>query len=239
MTDILTLPKFHAIQQLPFTIAPASSPSVFSQVLQLRHVAYGKHDYVNEFKSRLLEPDKIDQDGHSTTLAAVEKLTGRVLGTVRLVCNMDGPCDLPEGLPYDECLAGVYAYMDRYAILASPVTLQVSAAFTKAVWLWALGRDARWLVALARAPLARRYRRQGGLTVRGSPEGIVMSSLHAEPYYLVAAKLGEALQRMRDANPTFVKDFVQMSHPDIRVFGQSTAWPLPPVVPLNPLEVSK
>lgn len=141
-----------------------------------------------------------------------------------MTSNVDGPVPLPENLPMAECLRGAYAYIDRFALAQHDVPLLVTPALIKAMWLWALGRDARWLIALARAPLARRYKRWGGLTLRGSPDGIVMPEYHDEPYFLVGSPLGEAAARMAEENPSFGVDFAAMVHPDIKVHGASASW---------------
>lgn len=224
MPDSLLLHDFKGFQSLPFSIYPIRSVELMADVLRLRQAAYSRHDYKSELKNVMPLPDQQDLCGYSCTLAAVAKEDGRLLGTVRMTSNVDGPVPLPQGLEDAECLKGAYAYIDRFAVVQGAYSPLVPPALIKAMWLWALGRDARWLVALARAPLARRYKRWGGLTLRGSAEGIVMPDYHDEPYFLVGAPLGEAAMRMARDNPGFGIDFTAYVHPDIKVHGAGLPW---------------
>lgn len=224
MPDNLPLQEFQGFYALPFKIHPVSSQLEMEQVLALRHSAYGRHDYRAELVSEMPRPDSLDTAGYSTTLVAVEKTSGALIGTVRLTCNADGPAPLPPDLPLAPCLQGVYAYLDRFAVAAEGDNRIVAPALIKAMWLWALGRDARMLLALARAPLARRYQRWGGLVLKGQPEGFHMDEYHAEPYFLVGAGLGEAAVRCAQDNPKFGIEFTGRMHSDIRVQGCGASW---------------
>jgi hypothetical protein len=223
--NIVTFEQDSQPVYLPLKVVPVQTPIQARAALQLRYSAYARHDYNEEIKARLRAPDDADLGGIATTLVAIRKVDGAVVGTVRIMSSMDGLPDFPSDMPEDPCLEGAYAYIDRFATdTSAPEASVAAAALMKATWLWALGRDARWLVALARAPLARHYRRYGGLTVRAEGAPVYMLDYHAKPYFLVAAQLGEALQRLLSENPQHGSGFISKVHPDIKVTGEALLW---------------
>lgn len=211
------------VEPLPFRVRPAA-PDDASQVYALRHQAYANRSlYLAQFKDSLAQPDEVDRHPASATFVAVCKTTSEVLGTIRVACSTDVDDLLPPETPDDPCLAGPFAFVDRFAVTrGAPST--VSLALLKAVWLWALGRDARWLVALAGAPLARHYQRWAGLSIRADGQSFIVAKDLAEPVYLVAGRVGEAQSRLIENNPRFVDGFLSKVHPDINVVGTSTSY---------------
>lgn len=203
---------------LPFTLRPVASAGEFAQVLALRHLAYSRHaGYHDDFKESLLSPDVQDLSTFSTVFVAVSKTDKRVVGTIRITSSRDVQGLLPAEVPSDVCSQGAFAFIDRFAT-APKVSVEVAAALMKSVWLWSQGRDARWMVALANAALARRYRRWGGLDVRAGGQPVFIPEDLTEPIYLVGAEVTTALTQMERRNPQF-SAFLKTVHPDINVAG--------------------
>lgn len=208
------------VEDLPFRVRPVSS-SEAAQVYLLRHEAYAKRSlYLDQFKQSLGEPDDVDANPYAVTFVAVCKTTGEVIGTVRVACNLDVPYLLPPETPRDPCIEGPFSFVDRFAVKQGAPSA-VSPALLKAVWLWTIGRDARWLVALAGAPLVRHYRRWAGLTIRAGGQSFIVAKDLAEPVSLVAGRVAEAQNHLLAHNPTFVDRFLSKVHPDINVMGAS------------------
>lgn len=206
------------VEALPFRVRPVK-PDEKSQVYLLRHQAYAKRSlYLDEFKQSLFEPDSVDANLHAVNFVAVCKTTADILGTVRVACNFDVPDLLPPETPSDPCIEGPFSFVDRFAVKQG-APASVFPALLKAVWLWTIGRDARWLVALAGAPLARHYRRCAGLSIRAGGQSFIVASDLAEPVFLVAGRVAEAQNVLMTHNPRFVDDFFSKVHPDINVMS--------------------
>jgi len=206
------------VEQLPFRVR-AVRPEEAAQVYDLRCEAYSSRAmYLDHFKASLAKPDSVDLNPYAVTFVAVCKNSGDVLGTIRVACNADVDDLLPPETPSDPCIEGPFAFVDRFAIRRSAPN-SVSLALLKSVWLWTLGRDARWLVALAGAPLARHYQRWAGLSVRANGQSFIVKADLAEPVFLVAARVAEAHTQLMDRNPEFVNNFLSRVHPDINVMG--------------------
>jgi hypothetical protein len=206
------------VEDLPFRVRPVC-PREESQVYLLRHQAYSNRSlYLDQFKASLAAPDTMDANPYAVTFVAVCKATGDVIGTVRVACNLDVPDLLPPETPRDSCIEGPFAFVDRFAVKhGAPAS--VFPALLKAVWLWTIGRDARWLVALAGAPLVRHYRRWAGLTIRAGGQSFIVAKDLAEPVSLVAGRVAEAQNHLITHNPKFVDTFLSKVHPDINVMG--------------------
>lgn len=206
------------IGKLPFRVRPVM-PGEHDQVYQLRHQAYADRAlYLDGFKQALLEPDSVDANPYATTFVAVCKHTSEILGTIRIACNADVDDLLPPETPSDPCVEGPFAFIDRFAVKRG-APAAVSLAVMKAVWLWTIGRDARWMVALAGAPLARRYQRWAGMSIRADGQSFIVAKDLAAPVFLVAGRVGEAQNQLIEKNPGFVDGFLSKVHPDINVMG--------------------
>lgn len=215
-------PPPHHFQRLPFFVGPATTDEHFQQVLELRYQAYGRHDYEADLQQSMKTPDSVDISGYSTTLVAVCKETGLVLGTVRLTSSLDTEIDWPEGVPLDDvALKGAYTYIDRFAAHDSATAL-VAEALIKGIYLWSRARDSEYGAALALPALARVYARKGGMTIK---EGlrVAMPAYHRAPYCFLTARTDDVREILQNKNPLFSKEFFNRAHPDICV----TAWPRP------------
>jgi len=220
MYEKVHVPLQEGIESLPFRVRPAR-PDEAQQVYRLRRDAYaGRSLYLDEFKQALAEPDTVDGNPCAITFVAVCKATDEVLGTIRLACSLDVPDLLPLETPSDPCTEGSFSFADRFAVRRR-VPACVTHALLKTVWLWALSRDTRWIVALAGAPLARHYQRWGGLSVRAGGQSFIVAKDLAEPVFLVAARLAEAQDYLATHNPKFFDDFISKVHLDINVRGLS------------------
>jgi N-acyl-L-homoserine lactone synthetase len=218
MFEKLHIPVRAEVEALPFRVRPAL-PDDAPQVYQLRHQAYASSSlYLAQFKESLAEPDSVDNHPASTTFVAVCKSTGEVLGTIRIACSVDVDGLLPPETPHDPCIEGPFSFVDRFAVQRGAATA-VSLALLKSAWLWSLGRDARWIVALAGAPLARHYKRWAGLTVRAGGKSFIVEKDLAEPVFMVAGRVAEAQTHLIDHNPGFVNSFLSKVHPDINVMS--------------------
>jgi hypothetical protein len=214
---------FKDAQSLSFVVAPAATAEQLYGVLILRQEAYGRHAYKRALRQSLSAPDACDLSDCAVTLVAIDKATHSMLGTVRVTSNLDASIELPGDLPHVRCLDEAFVYVDRLAVCKDCPHPDVVRALMKGAMLWAKGRDARWLVALARAPLARFYKRGGGLTLQGDAKGVVMPDYHDDPYFLLGASVLDAAANLRLANPD-AASFLDAVHPDIRVQGQGLSW---------------
>ena len=225
MVDLLQFKPYEkSTEVLPFRVCPVNTDSQLKSVLELRKTAYAKHSgYLDSFKEGLDTPDAQDLSSCAITLVAICKETQALLGTVRITASLDSSDLLPPETPADECTEMPFAFIDRFAIKSGAHPL-VFAALIKAVWLWALGRDTRWIVGLAAASLARHYNYWGGLSIRGGGRAFIVEKDLAEPVYLVAASASEAQRKVLERNPEFANYFLSKIHPDINVMGQPLPW---------------
>lgn len=224
MFEQLNIPVRTDVEALPFRVRRVR-PDEAAQVYRLRHRAYAKRSlYLEQFKESLAAPDSVDSNPDAVTFVAVCKRTAEVLGTIRVACNSDVADLLPPETPRDPCIAGPFSFIDRFAVKQGAPAV-VAPALLKAAWLWTLGRDARWLVALAGAPLARHYRHWAGLSVRANGQSFIVAKDLAEPVFLVAARVAEAHSRLMERNPRFFDSFVSKVHPDINVMDTSAFVP--------------
>ena len=185
----------------------------------LRRQAYAERSqYLDQFKDSLGVPDGIDANPHATTFVAACKATGEVLGTIRIACNADIDGLLLPKPPGDPCTAGTFSFVDRFAVKRGAPAV-VSFALLKTAWLWTLGCDARWIVALASPALARHYQRWAGLTIRAGGQSFIVAQDLARPVFLVAARVAESQNHLIVHNPWAVDNFLSKVHPDINAVG--------------------
>lgn len=200
----------------PFLIRRVTDAKELDAVVQLRHQAYSRKDvYQPGFTAALQQVDRLDLSLASTVLGAIDKDTGRVLGTVRLTLNRDVPDVLPAVVPASPLTRGVFTFIDRFAVRPGADRL-VGPALMKALWLWSKQEKSQALVALAQRLLVAHYSRWGGLEPQGDGEPIQVPDDLREPVYFVGQSMSRIFAQAAKNNPAFAA-FLELDHADIDV----------------------
>lgn len=217
-------PVINKISSLPFIIKPISTPKEAKNCLKFRHEQYSRKDYNPTWQQSMLSPDSQDLYQNSVTLIALDKQSLEIIGTMRVTHNIDNKDFLKS---YFEKVnfqfEGCFSYLDRFAISpsADPLT---GPALMKASWLWIKACNVPFVFALAQRPFLRIYDKWGGLTLRGSDEGLIIPEFSSKKYYLIGASVLEGESQMALKNPEFYYEFYPTIHPDIQILKEGFNW---------------
>ena len=100
------------VQQLGFTVRPARNLFELQEVAGLRHAAYGRHRPQHGQPA----PDRYDFMPNAVVLVAIDKSSGRVVGSLRVVTGDVGPLELDAYVALPRGVTGVpaeAAYLGR------------------------------------------------------------------------------------------------------------------------------
>jgi hypothetical protein len=141
---------------LPYRIHPVEDPSLLLGVRALRRAAYSK--YLGDAAQPFEAPDAIDARPSTVVFAAQSKTDGRVVGSLRITSNADGPLPLEQSTTLPAWLATRrLAEFTRFVTEREPHDPRLAPLLMKAAFLYAESVGIEALVVASRAKMAERY----------------------------------------------------------------------------------
>lgn len=200
---------------LPFVVRAATSPDDLRQVAQLRAEAYGRH--LPAFASVLRRVEDADRSPGVVVLLARGKDDGRIVGTVRLQVDHERPLPVEASVALPGWLRGDGPLVEatRLGVEASERGAMARNALLKASYLHAEAAGAAWIVATARPPLDRLYRR---LLFRDAFEHqapVPMVHVGNLPHRVLALPLRQARALSAVRHHPLAAYFFDTDHPDL------------------------
>lgn len=203
---------------LSFTVTLARSEDDLRAAARVRSEAYGHH--VPALRHALEAPDALDRVPGVAVLLCRDKLTGKALGTARVVCSSAHRLQLEASVALPAPLrAQPRAEITRLAVLggADP---QVRLMLFKAGYLFCLATQTRWLVIGARSEaLIRIYRRLGFVDVFGPDTLVPLAHAGDLPHRILAFDVVAAERTWLAAGHGLYPFMIETYHPDLRLFA--------------------
>jgi hypothetical protein len=200
---------------LPFVVRPATGPDDLRQVAQLRAEAYGRH--LPAFASVLRKVEDADRNPGVVVLLAEGKDDGRMVGTVRLQIDHERPLPVEASVVLPAWLRGDGPLVEamRLGVEASERGAMARNALLKASYLLALASGAAWIVATARPPLDRLYKRLLFRDVFDRLEPVPMGHVGNLPHHVLALPLQQARALCAAHQHPLATYFFDTDHPDL------------------------
>lgn len=205
-------------QSLRFTVHRARSDADLRAACTVRTASYGHH--LPNVTSLWVEPDALDHHADTAVFLARDKAGGAPVGTVRLATNARGPTQIERNAPVPSAIAGrLVAEVTRLAVLPGHDDPLVKLGLMKAIYLYSLANQVRWMVIGARSDsLVRQYRRLGFTDVADG-ESVPLAHAADLPHRLLSFDVTAAERNWHALHHPFYDFMVRSYHPDIRLFG--------------------
>jgi hypothetical protein len=208
-------------QELPWTVTVVSSATELRQALQLRGSAYGRH-----FGHPDTAPDDYDFQPNAFVLAAIEKRSGTLVGTMRIAFGVGSAVEMLRWHPRPQLLAeATIGEARRLALRPSRVATLVKLSLWKSFWLACLARGIELMLVAARPPLNDDYR----MLLFEEP---ILGGVWFKPpdvpdeHELLVLRLEGLEERYRQHSPELFRFMVEIKHPDIQVLPAGLINPL-------------
>jgi hypothetical protein len=202
-------------QALPFRVRMAQGEADLRRALAVRTQAYGKH--VPGMEEALKEPENDDFRKDAVLLMAESKATGQVLGSVRLVSNIQQPLlmehevDLPARF-VGRALMGAW----RLTVLNCEAARMVASAFYKSLYEVSFHAGIDYVLVTARRPVDRLYKAMQFQDALGGQKVILSDTLNL-PHGLYYLPVREADTLWRAAQCPLYPFMALTRHPDIEI----------------------
>jgi len=205
-------------ESLSFTLRPAETHEDLLAACEVRAQAYGHHDPA--FGSQLAAPDAIDSSPWTHVYLCEDKISGRVVGTMRAQATslngtqlqIDRYVELPA--PYRGCAR---AEMTRLAAVrgADPF---VRLALFKAAYLFCIEQGVGLLMIGARKPsLVRAYEQLGARDIHADGRLVQLGYAGDLPHRVLGLDVATVENDWRDSNHALLDFMTGTRHADIRV----------------------
>lgn len=205
------------VERLPFRVEVASSDDLIG-VTRLRAAAYGKH--LPGLAAKLLQPEAEDFQFGNEVFAAVSKLDGSILGTIRTHVNVSRQLPLEASMQLPERYLGSrLVEATRLSVLSHPGSSMVRNALFKAFFLYACGQGVDWMMAAGRRPVDRIY--DGLMFADVDEKGRFYPMEHAGnvPHRVMSFVPAHAKALWHSVNHPLYGFVFETNHPDIDLSG--------------------
>ena len=143
-------------ERLPFSIRLVQSTHDLERAVAIRQQAYARH--MPELAKRLAEPEADDLRPDAHILIAESRTDGLVVGSVRLLSNLNCPLQIEQEAPLPERVRqGHLLEARRLAVQSGPPGRQVTPALVKAAYEISYRCGLDFVLATARRPVDKMY----------------------------------------------------------------------------------
>ena len=208
-TDALEI----STELLPFRVELARAAEL-PQVAKVRTLAYGRH--LPEFAMHLCEPEDADVEPGCEVFVARSKLDGSVIGTFRLHTNAFRPLPLQASVDLPDSYQGCRMIEAvRLCVLGGLNSSVVRSAMFKALYLYCLREDVRWMVIVGRRPMDRFYESLSFADVLEPNAFYPMAHGCGIPHRVMSLPTAEIEPRCVKRRHALLNFIFQTRHPDI------------------------
>jgi len=221
-----------SIQPLRFTLRVARTEADLRAACAVRAASYGHH--LPQLRAAFAEPEELDWNPDTTVLVAWDKDSGEAVGTARLVTNARRPLQIEQSAVLPEPLADrMLAEVTRLAVLPGHDDPRVKHGLMKAIYLYCMARQVRWMVIGARSDaLIRQYQRLGFTDLLGDGRMVPLAHAGNLPHRVLGFDVTSAERNWHAARHPFYEFMVRTYHPDIELFDAPLARPVPAAMAL-------
>lgn len=210
------------VQSLPLTVRPVRTLAELREVSALRESAYARH----LGHSECLGPDEFDFAPNALVLAAIDKRTSKVIGTMRVVIGDTGPLQLDSYVRLPREHTGIAAEASRLAVARTRLHTLVKLSLWKAFHRVCSGYGVDSMVLAARSPLDQDYLWLDFDNIAGTPLWFVPGGSFCDPHRVLMQRMLGLQERWRSKGHDFYKFNFELVHPDIRPFVDGGTNPL-------------
>ena len=215
--------------ELPFTLKMVRTEDQLARICQLRSQAYGRH--LPHMAAALREPEAVDREPGVVSFMAEDKVSGLVVGTMRVHLNAHRPLPIESVLTLSDELRGhLLVEVCRLAIRPGYNNQLVRLALFKALYLYSYAHQAQYMVVAARRPLNEIYKALGFKPADGGVDEhwIELPYAASVPHSMLKFDVVVAERTWYEMAHPLYQFMVRTFHPDIRVFSAvSPAWHTP------------
>lgn len=210
------------IQSLPLTVRPVRSLAELREVSLLRESAYGRHFGLTDSCG----PEEFDFAPNALVLAAIEKRTSKVIGTLRVMIGDTGPLQLDTYVRLPRERIGVAGEASRLAVARTRLHTLAKLSLWKAFHRLCSGYGVDSMVLAARSPLDHDYLWLDFENIGREPLWFVPGGSFCEPHRVLMQRMSGLQERWRGKGHDFYKFNFELVHPDIRPFVDGGTNPL-------------
>lgn len=202
-------------QVLPFSVFVAQTSDELDELVRVRAAAYLRHNA--PAASRLSRSEEQDRNNDAILLVARSKLTGSVVGSVRVQTRLRKPLSVESALTLpDEMLERSPVELMRGNVLNGVGGKMVSAALAKGSYQVCKALKFSHIIVTCREPVDLMYRAyQFDDLLNGAMVDLPYSP--GVKHKVLTLNVQEAEQRWKTNNPPLLNFMVGTNHPDIAI----------------------
>jgi hypothetical protein len=202
---------------MSFTVAPVGNDEQLRQACAVRAASYGHH--VPALGRSFAEPDALDESGRATSFLALDKMTGRAVGTLRVQMGcaehplmLESSYTLPGDLPQQ-----TRAELTRMSVLPKADPL-IRLLLWKAGYYFCLAKQIQCMVIGARRPaLIKQYKHLGFSELTEAP--VPFAHTGGMPHSVLHFDVRSAERRWHHSHHALYDFMFATHHPDMDVIG--------------------
>jgi hypothetical protein len=226
-SDFGELESESAYEILPFSVKIVRTEEQLKRACELRAAAYSHH--LPELGKKLLDPEPLDRDICTLVFVAEDKVTGMVVGTVRLQINLHQPLQLEESVKLPPQLTRLrLTEISRLSVSPGYEDNRVKLALVKACYLYCLAMQVRVMVITSRFPIFRWHLMLGFSDIFEDRRMVRCKHIGDIPHRILYLDVYATERNWKQRRHKHYNFIYYTFHPDIEVFSAvSSGWARP------------
>lgn len=226
--------------QLPFVVRIVRTEEQLRKVCEVRALAYGQR--VPEFGASLREPELFDREPGSVVFMVDDKATGQTIGTLRIHSNAYKPLPVQGVVEVPDSLGSqLLVEVCRFSVRPGFNKTEVSLGLFKALYLYCLATQVKYMVVAAKRPLNGIYLSLGCEPLVGEQEQWVpLPYANHMEHSVLKFSVPRAEQVWYESGHPLYGFMSKTYHPDIQIFSAvSPSWNRPRQVEAGPSQTAR
>lgn len=194
-----------------------------AQAVEVRRRSYGRH--TPEMATVLEHPERLDFSPEAVVFVARSPSSGRVLGSMRVMTNLDGPLEFENELVLPAHFHGLpISLVQRLSLVSGSAALEAKKALFKAYYLYSLAMQIEWMFLYTPPPRDRLFGRLGFAPVLDNDELVSGAFSDNRQVRLLALRVWDVEPLWRESNPEWHDYFFRQYTPGIKIFSSVANW---------------
>ena len=193
------------------------------RAVDVRRASYGRH--TPEMEALLRVPERLDLAPEAVVFVATDSNTGRTLGSMRVLTNVNGPLEFETSVELPERYRNSnISLVQRLSIVAGPNGLYAKKALFKAFYLYSLAMQIEWMFLYTPPPRDKLFFRLGFAPVLNGESVIAGAFSDGRAVRLLALRVWDVEPLWRNEIPEWHQFFFKQYTPGIKIFSSVSNW---------------
>lgn len=191
--------------------------------IDVRRQTYARH--APEMEQLLERPERLDFSPEAVVLIAEDDETGQVLGSMRIMTNVNHPLDFEAEIQLPAMFSGhALSLVQRLSIVSGPQGLLAKKTLFKAYFLYSLAMQVEWMFLYTPPPRDRLFTRIGFKPALAGNPMVSGRFSDGRLVRLLALRTWDVESLWRNSLPDWHQFFFAQHSPGIQVFSSVSNW---------------